>query len=211
MNGDCASRARRRAISVLPTPVGPIIRMFFGATSSARSGVSFWRRVRLRSAMATARFALCCPTTYLSSSATICRGVSASAESCIRSGKVIGIGSELLDHDVRVRVDADAGRNRHGFLCDRARVERAVTCQSAGCGYGVWAARPDPDNPVIRFDEVAGAGEQEQLFAIHDDEHRLQATEGAIGPPVLGELDGRTLQLPPVLLQFRFEAREQGE
>ena len=30
MKGDCASRASRRAISVLPTPVGPIIRMFFG-------------------------------------------------------------------------------------------------------------------------------------------------------------------------------------
>ena len=37
MNGDCASRASRRAISVLPTPVGPIIRMFFGVTSSAMS------------------------------------------------------------------------------------------------------------------------------------------------------------------------------
>ena len=38
MNGDCASRARRRAISVLPTPVGPIIRMFFGTMSSAMLG-----------------------------------------------------------------------------------------------------------------------------------------------------------------------------
>jgi hypothetical protein len=37
MNGAPASLARRRAISVLPTPVGPIIRMFFGSTSS-RSG-----------------------------------------------------------------------------------------------------------------------------------------------------------------------------
>ncbi len=87
MKGDCASRARRRAISVLPTPVGPIIRMFFGATSSAMSGESFWRRIRLRSAMATARLALCCPTTYLSSSATICRGVSDSAGADSDSGR----------------------------------------------------------------------------------------------------------------------------
>ena len=57
MNGDCARRASRRAISVLPTPVGPIIRMFFGAISSASSGASFCRRMRLRSAIATARFA----------------------------------------------------------------------------------------------------------------------------------------------------------
>ena len=36
-----ASHASRRAISVLPTPVGPIIRIFFGTTSSASSGVEF--------------------------------------------------------------------------------------------------------------------------------------------------------------------------
>jgi hypothetical protein len=58
MNGDWASLARRRAISVLPTPVGPIIRMFVGVTSSAISAESCWRRNRLRSAMATARLAL---------------------------------------------------------------------------------------------------------------------------------------------------------
>ena len=60
-NGDCASRASRRAISVLPTPVGPIIRMFLGAISSASSGGSFCRRMRLRSAIATARLAACLP------------------------------------------------------------------------------------------------------------------------------------------------------
>jgi hypothetical protein len=37
-NGAFASFARRRAISVLPTPVGPIIRMFFGVTSARSSG-----------------------------------------------------------------------------------------------------------------------------------------------------------------------------
>jgi hypothetical protein len=55
--------------------------MFFGMISSARSGGSFCRRIRLRSAIATARFAALCPTTYLSSSATICRGVSSSSDS----------------------------------------------------------------------------------------------------------------------------------
>jgi hypothetical protein len=44
-------------ISVLPTPVGPIIRMFFGITSSRICPSSCWRRQRLRRAMATARFA----------------------------------------------------------------------------------------------------------------------------------------------------------
>jgi hypothetical protein len=55
--GASASRANLRAISVLPTPVGPIIRMFLGSTSSRIASPSCWRRQRLRSAIATARLA----------------------------------------------------------------------------------------------------------------------------------------------------------
>jgi hypothetical protein len=91
MNGDCASFASRRAISVLPTPVGPIIRMFFGVTSSAMSAGRRWRRMRLRSAMATARFAFACPMTCLSSSSTISRGVSERTAVAVRSGRKMAI------------------------------------------------------------------------------------------------------------------------
>lgn len=49
--------ASRRAISVLPQPVGPIISMLRGTTSRAASASSWWRRHRLRSATATARLA----------------------------------------------------------------------------------------------------------------------------------------------------------
>ncbi len=75
MNGASASRASRRAISVLPTPVGPIIRMFFGVISWRSGSGTCWRRQRLRSAIATARFAASCPTMCLSSSETISEGV----------------------------------------------------------------------------------------------------------------------------------------
>jgi hypothetical protein len=74
-NGALASVASRRAISVLPTPVGPIIRMFFGITSLRSSSSSCARRQRLRSAIATARLAACWPTMWRSSSCTISRGV----------------------------------------------------------------------------------------------------------------------------------------
>jgi hypothetical protein len=57
------SLASRRAISVFPTPVGPIIKMFLGVISAATSGDSRWRRTRLRRATATARFAAAWPTT----------------------------------------------------------------------------------------------------------------------------------------------------
>ena len=72
--GECASFARRLAISVFPTPVGPIMRMFLGATSSASSGESRWRRNRLRNAIATARLALAWPTTLVELSDDFARG-----------------------------------------------------------------------------------------------------------------------------------------
>ena len=61
MNGAPVSLASRRAISVLPTPVGPIIMMFLGATSWRMSLGSCCRRQRLRMATATARFAASWP------------------------------------------------------------------------------------------------------------------------------------------------------
>ena len=75
-NGACARRARRRASSVFPTPVGPMRMMFAGWISSRMSSSTRQRRQRLRSAMATAFLAFAWPITYLSSSATISRGVS---------------------------------------------------------------------------------------------------------------------------------------
>src|SRR5947207_12816551 len=75
MKGAPMSWARRRAISVLPTPVGPIMMMFLGVTSLRNSGGSCCRRQRLRMAIATARLAAFWPMMYLSSSATTWRGV----------------------------------------------------------------------------------------------------------------------------------------
>jgi hypothetical protein len=63
-NGAWTSLASLRAISVLPTPVGPIMMMFFGMTSSRSSSDNRCRLQRFRSAMATARLALCWPMMY---------------------------------------------------------------------------------------------------------------------------------------------------
>ena len=62
MKGACASLASRREISVFPTPVGPIMMMFFGAISSRSGSGTCIRRQRLRSAIATARLAARWPT-----------------------------------------------------------------------------------------------------------------------------------------------------
>ena len=81
MKGASASLARRRLISVLPQPVGPIIRMFLGVTSSRSVSGRRWRRQRLRKATATARFASFWPTICSSSAATMALGVRASVMS----------------------------------------------------------------------------------------------------------------------------------
>src|SRR5262245_24223123 len=89
MNGACANFARRREISVLPTPVGPIIIIFFGAISSRKSSGTSCRRQRLRRAIATARLASLCPTIYRSSSETISRGVITGAGGRFDSGSAL--------------------------------------------------------------------------------------------------------------------------
>mmetsp|Transcript_36352 Transcript_36352/g.87899 ORF Transcript_36352/g.87899 Transcript_36352/m.87899 type:complete len:243 (+) Transcript_36352:1115-1843(+) len=73
--GAPAILARRRATSDLPTPVGPIIRMFLGITSSFRGLSSFILLHLLRMAMAMARLASFCPTMCLLSDSTISLGV----------------------------------------------------------------------------------------------------------------------------------------
>src|SRR5688572_30232190 len=109
MNGASASRARRRAISVLPTPVGPIIRMFFGVISLRIGSATCWRRQRFLSAIATARFALAWPTMYLSSSWTISCGVMPLMKASLL---------QHLDRALVIRVDAKIGRNRERLVDD---------------------------------------------------------------------------------------------
>src|SRR3974377_1345253 len=118
MNGARASLARRRAISGLPTPVGPIIRMFFGVISARSPGSTCMRRQRFLRAIATARLAADWPPMCLSSLCTIARGVI-----CDMRGLR---GGEFFDREVAVRVDADVGRNAERALDDAAGIEGRI-------------------------------------------------------------------------------------
>src|SRR5919106_5735409 len=118
MKGASASRASRRAISVLPTPVGPIIRMFFGVISVRIGSATCWRRQRFLSAIATARFALPCPTMYLSSSWTISCGVIP----LMSEGRSL----QYFDRSLLIRVNADLARNAQGLVDDLSGQELAV-------------------------------------------------------------------------------------
>src|SRR5262249_60569312 len=116
--------------------------MFFGAISSASSGASFCRRIRFRSAMATARFAAAWPTTYLLSSATICRGVSDSVDVCVASGRKMAK-LEFLYDNLLIGVDADLAGNGHRLFGDLFRAQLRVRGQRLGRRQRVRAARSD--------------------------------------------------------------------
>src|SRR5688572_17261369 len=114
MNGASASFASRRAISVLPTPVGPIMRMFFGVISWRSGSSTRWRRQRLRNAIATARLAACWPMMCLSSSCTISCGVIPDIlVTRLRSALV-----QRLDHVLLVGIDAEVAGDDERALDD---------------------------------------------------------------------------------------------
>src|SRR5450830_175794 len=202
MKGASASLARRRAISVLPTPVGPIIRMFFGVISWRSGSSTCWRRQRLRKAMATARLALPWPTTCLSSSPTISCGVMF----------IWFMGSVQGFDDVgKVGVDAQLAGDGQRFLDDVSRGQFRVLEQGLGGGLGVYAARTDGADAVFRFQYVAVARDDQGRFGVSHQQHRFQAAQHAVGAPVLGHLDRGAQQVALVLFQLAFEAVEQGE
>ena len=63
----------------------------------------------------------------------------------------------------------------------------------------------------FRLQHVAGAGEHQRDLLVGDDHHRLQPAQIAVGPPVLGEFDGCSGQLPRILLELAFQPLEQGK
>src|SRR5262249_19410765 len=151
MNGAPTSWASRRAISVLPTPVGPIMMMFLGVTSLRRSGGSCCRRQRLRIATATARLAASCPTMYRSNSATICRGVRlimAPLDLPRRKAEAMRYcpwptKSDFDDFDVSIRIDANIGGDFQAGSDDLGGAKTALLSKGAGRRQCIRAARTD--------------------------------------------------------------------
>ncbi len=67
------------------------------------------------------------------------------------------------------------------------------------------------DDPIVWLNQITCAGEQVGCLRVHDDEHGLEAPEHPIRPPVLGELDGRALEIAAILLQLGLEPRKKSE
>ena len=83
--------------------------------------------------------------------------------------------------------------------------------QRARGGHRGARAAADADDAVVGLDQVSRAGEQERASSVGDDEHRLEAAQHAVRPPIAHELDGGPLELSLMLGELVLEAREQGE
>jgi hypothetical protein len=116
----------------------------------------------------------------------------------------------LLD-DLRVGVNADFGGDPHRVLRDGARVEVRVRRERTRGRQRERSAGSNPDDTIVRLDEIARAREQEHRALVEDDEHRFEAAQQAIAAPVLGQFDRRALEIAAVLFELRLEPREEGE
>ena len=60
--------------------------------------------------------------------------------------------------------------------------------QGPGRGQGVVAAGADAEDAVGRLDDVAGAGDEQRVLGVDDGDQRFEPAQGAVDPPVLGQL-----------------------
>ena len=131
-----------------------------------------------------------------------------------RSGKIDGHAVRYHSSSIvrcRVRVDADLGGDRHRLLGDRAR-SSVVCCASAFAAASAYAP-PDPIPMMPSSGSIRSPVPESRNvdLIVHDDQHRLEPAQHAVGAPVLGQLDRRALEVAAILLQLRLEPREQRE
>jgi len=138
MNGAWPDAARRRAISVLRTPVGPISRMFFGVISSRRSALTWLRRQRLRRAIATERLASAWPIMCLSSFAD---DFSRGHFSLMNS--LLWLGVQFFDTEIVVGVNTNIGGDGQRPFHNLAGAQFGIFQQGAG-GRLCAKAPPEP-------------------------------------------------------------------
>ena len=135
MKGAEVSLARRRAISVLPQPVGPTMRMFLGITSSLSGDGTLRRRQRLRSATAMARLASACPTMNLSNMATTTAGVRSSSDCTLRhtaAPKVVS--AQRGAHELRSCTAAPRAAERSATEQSFVRSCNVISCSYSHLG-----------------------------------------------------------------------------
>src|SRR5687768_13734229 len=129
------------------------------------------------------------------------------------SGAISGDRSRArLEHgDVRVGIDTDVAGDAEAATDDVGWLEVGRRDERARGGEGIRAPGSDGENSVVGLDDVSGAGDDEAVLAVDDDEQRLEPAEHAVAAPVLRELDGGARQVARVALELLLELLEEGE
>ena len=83
--------------------------------------------------------------------------------------------------------------------------------QRARGGERVRAAGADGEDAVVGLDDVAGAGDDEAVLLVDDDEQRLEPAEHAVAAPVLGQLDRGAREVVRIALELLLELLEERE
>ena len=201
MKGALASRASRRAISVFPTPVGPIMMMFFGMTSSRRSRADcgaasgcaarwprpVWRRPARR-CTGRARRRCRAASSRLSWQRPRCE-----------SGRWCRCICRLRSHRFLAR-SARRGERGVASAAPRPRpARRARRCR--------W-----PATPVVRLDHVAGAGDDQQSGSASATTSSASSRRRARSVrQSLASSTAAREQVPSEVLELAFESLKQGE
>ncbi|MNC59277.1 hypothetical protein D3C75_1090760 [compost metagenome] len=86
-----------------------------------------------------------------------------------------------------------------------------MSLQGSSGRQGEIPAGADGKDAVVRLNNLAVSGDQQQVLLVHHDHHCLQAAQHPVGPPVLGQLYGCTLQIALMLLQLSFELLKQRD
>ena len=94
-----------------------------------------------------------------------------------------------------------------------ARSPRRSSCvfvdERARGGERVRPAGADREDAVVRLDQLAGAGDDEAVLLVGDDEQRLEAAQHAVAAPILRQLHGRARHVAGIALELLLELLEQ--
>ena len=68
-----------------------------------------------------------------------------------------------------------------------------------------------PSPADLRFQHIAGAGQNKGRLGVGDQHHRLEPAQIAIGAPILGKLDAGAHELARILFELHLKPLEQRE
>ena len=107
-----------------------------------------------------------------------------------------------------IRIDAYVGGDVQGALRNVTGGEIGRGDQSTRGGKSVVSAAADGEDAVIRLDDFAVPGNQEEVLAVGHDEKGFELLQHAVATPLLGKFDGCADKIAIAVGEARLEERK---